>query len=219
MNQSGLSAQSQGGLLKAVLRSTLLKDLIRVKMSAIHPDSGRYTVKTLLGEDPEVFFGITSGLPVIVNSVLGALTELAVQLKDKYSPELLKSFMSSLLDDINGDAARKCCKAWADLASVLLEISPELKEKTVRTLLTDGPMMKAGAINAFARFVNGITRDDPQAFRRFVSRVMENVDGEELGKAAAVMANALLDQKWHLASWTFNLVKGRMKNKFGRIRP
>jgi hypothetical protein len=218
MNQSGLSAQAQGGILKAVLRSTLLKDLVRVKMSSIHPDSGRHMVKTLLGEDPEVFFGITSSLPVFINSITGALTELATQLKDKYSPELLKSFMSSLMDDIDGDAARKCGKAWADLASVLLEISPELKEKVVRTLLTDGPLMKAGAINAFSRFVNGITRDDPQAFSRFVSKVMENVEGEELGKAAAVMTNALLDQKWHLASWTWKLAKRRIKKRLKAFR-
>ena len=213
MNQSGLSAQSQGGILKAIIRSTLLKDLLRVNMSSIHPDSGRNTVKTLLGEDPEVFFGITSSLPIVINSMTGALTELATQLKDKYSPELLKSFMASILDDIDRDVARKCGKAWADLASSMLQASPELKVLAVRTILTEGPVIKANAIIAFSRFVNGITRDDPQAFSRFVAKVIENVDGEELGKAAAVMTNALLDQKWHMASWAWKLAKGRIRKR------
>ncbi len=213
MNQSGSSAHAGGGILKALLRSTLLKDLIRIRMNAVHPESGRTMARTLLGEDPEVFFGIAGGLPVIVNSALGALTELAVQLKDKYPPELLKSFMSSLLDDIDRDAAHECGRAWADLTQTVLQASPELKDLMIRTVLARGPGIKAGAINAFSRFINGITRDDPQAFSRFVSEIFEKVDGRELGQAASAMTCAFLDQKWHLASWVFELMKGRMKKR------
>ena len=215
MTQAGSSTQAQGSILKALMRSTFVKDLIRINMSSMHPDSGRNAVKTLMGDDPEVFFGVTSGLPVVVNTLTGALTELATQLKDKFPPELLKSFMLSLADDIDRDAARECGKAWAALASAMLKASPELRPLAVRTLLAEGPKLKAGAINAFSRFVNGITRDDPQAFSRFVSAVIGNVDEEEIGRAAAAMANAFLDQKWHIASWTLRLVKGRVKKRLG----
>jgi len=213
MNLTGSTAQIRRSVLETILRSTLLKDLIRMKMSTIHPDSGRKAVKTILGEDPEVFFGIAGGLPVLVNSALGALTELAVQLKDKYPPHLLKSFLASLLADIDWEAATECSQAWADLVKTLLQASPELKDQVVLTLLYKGPGIKAGAINSFSGFVNGITRDDPQAISRFLSEVFAKVDGQELGKAAATMANALLDQKWRLASWVFELIKGRMKKR------
>jgi hypothetical protein len=213
MNLTGSPAQAQGGILKELLRSTLLKDLLRIRINALHPESSRDTVKTLLGEDPEVFFGMVSALPVLVNSLLAALTELAIQLKDKYPPGLLKSFIASIVDDIDGDAAVRCGRAWADLADSLLQASPELKNLAIKTVLAKGPGIKAGALNAFSRFANGISRDDPQAIGRFVSGVRENVDGEELGKAAAVIANAFLDQKWHLASWTWNLVKGRIRRR------
>ncbi len=215
MRQAGPSAQDRGGILKSLMRSTLVKDLIRVKMNSLHPGSGREMVKTLLGDDPEVFLGVSGGLPVFINSVTGALTELAIQLKDKYPPELLKSFMASLVDDIDREALGECGKAWAGLASAMIKASPELETTLIRALLSEGPRIKAGAINAFSRFVNGITRDDPQAFSRFIATVMENVDGEELAKAATTMTNALLDQKWRLASWTWNLVRGRVKKRFG----
>ena len=215
MTQSGSSVQAQGGILKGLIRSTLVKDLIRVNMNSMHPESGRNAVKTLMGDDPEVFFGITGGLPVIINGMVAALTELAIQLKDKYPPELLKSFMASLADDVDREAARQCAKAWADLASGLLQNSPELRSLAARTLLTEGPKIKAKAINAVSRFVNGIVRDDPQAFSRFVSTAIENVDDVELGKASAAVANALLDQKWHLASWAWKLVRTRVKKRFG----
>lgn len=215
MIHAGSPAQAQGSILKALIRSTLFKDLIRVNVNSIHPDSGRNTVKTLLGEDPEVFFGISGGLPVFINSMTGALTELATQLKDKYPPELLKSFLASLADDIDREAAREFGRAWADLASAMLKASPELMTSLIRVFLSEGPMIKAGAINAFSRFVNGITRDDPQALSRFVATVMEKVDEEELARAATTVTNALLDQKWRLASWTWRLVRGRVKKRFG----
>ncbi|MRR36254.1 hypothetical protein EG829_16580, partial [bacterium] len=91
MTQAGSSTQAQGSILKALMRSTLVKDLIRINLGSMHPDSGRKTVKTLMGDDPEVFFGITSGLPVVINSMTAAFTARATQLQDKFPPELLKS--------------------------------------------------------------------------------------------------------------------------------
>ena len=213
MMQAGSTSQVHGDILKALLRSTLVKDLIRINMNAKNPDSGRNTVRTFMGEDPEVLFGITGSLPVVVNNITGALTELAIQL-NKYPPELMKSFMASLADDIDRDAAKECAKAWTDLASAMLKASPELKTLLVRMILTEGPGVNARAINSFSRFVNGITRDDPEAFSRFVSTVTENIDGKELSNAAATVTNAFLDQKWHLASWFWKLLWGRVKKKF-----
>lgn len=215
MTQAGLSTQARGSVMKALTHSTLLKDLIRINMSSMHPESGREKVRILLGEDPEIFFGITSNLPVIINSIMGALTELATQMQDKYPPELLKSFMASLNDDIDAEEARKCLKAWAGLASSMLAASPELRESVIRTLLKEGPRIKADAINAFSSFINGITRDDPLAFSRFFSKVVENVDGKEFGAASATISNAFLDQKWRLASWAWKLVLGRLKKRLG----
>ena len=146
--QAGSTSQVNGGILKALLRSTLVKDLIRINMNARHPDSGRNTVKTLMGEDPEVVFGITGSLPVVVNNMTGALTELASQL-NRLPPELVKSFMASLADDIDRDAIKECGKAWANLASSMLQASPEIKALVVQTILAEGPRINANAINAF----------------------------------------------------------------------
>ena len=216
MTRTGPSTQAQAGILKALVSSTLVKDLVRLKMGSLRPDSGRNAVQTLMGTDPEVLFGIVGSVPAMVNSMLSALTELAVVLKKNHPPELLKSFTASLAGDIDRVAARECTKAWVDLASTMLEASPELRANAVRAILNGGPKLKAGAINAFSRLVNGITRDDPEFLGRFVSEVIRGVDGLELGKASAAIANAFLDQKWGLASWTWSLVKGRVKRRFGR---
>jgi hypothetical protein len=74
--------------------------------------------------------------------------------------------MTSLADDIDRDAAKECGKAWVDLAGAMLQNSPELKALVVRTILAEGPRINANAINAFSRFVNGITRDNPEALQQ-----------------------------------------------------
>ncbi len=216
MTGAGSRAQARGDILKALLSSSLVKDLIRLKMSSLRPDSGRNAVQTLMGGDPEVLFGIIGSAPVFINGMMGALTELAILLRNNHPPELLKSFTASLARDIDREAARECAQAWAELASTMLESSPEFRAHAVKALLTEGPRLKAGAINAFARFVNGITRDDPGALGRFVSGVIRGVDREEMGKASAAIANAFLDQKWGLVPWTWSLVKGRVKRTLGR---
>lgn len=214
--QAQSSARASGGILTSLIRSTLFKDLVRVNIGSLRPEAGRNAVKTLMGDDPEVFFGIMSSLPVILDNVTGALTEAAVQIRDKYPPELLKPFLKSLADAIDKEGARECGRAWSDLAATMLRASPELRTIVVRAVLAEGPKIMAGSVNSFSRAVNNITRDDPAAFGTFMSTAMEHIDGKELGSAAAVMANALLDQKMHMASWAWKLVRDRVKKRFGR---
>lgn len=215
MKEARSLAQARGGLLKAIVSSSLAKDLIRLNVSAMRPDAGRNAVKTLMGEDPEVFLGIVSGLPVVVDSVVGGAAELGARLRDTFTPELLKSFAASIAGDIDGEAARECGRTWAGLAADVLRASPELRALAVQALLTRGPKIMADSVNSFSRAVNGITREDPEALSRFMSAAIENIDGKELGKALALMANALLDQKMRLASWAWGLVRDRVKKRLG----
>lgn len=218
MKEARSLAQAQGGLLKAFVSSGLVKDLIRLNVSAMRPDAGRNAVKTLMGEDPEVFLGIVSGLPVVVNSALGGAAELGARLKNTFTPELLKSFAASVAGDIDREAARECGRVWAGLAADVLRASPELRTLAVQALLARGPKILADSVNSFSRAVNGITREDPEALSRFMSAAIKDIDGKELGKAAALMANALLDQKMNLGSWAWGLVRDRVKRSLGGRR-
>ncbi|MGO9146940.1 MAG: hypothetical protein ACLQDF_11285 [Desulfomonilia bacterium] len=208
---------TRSGVIKGIIRSPLFKDILRTNLNEVNPHTGSSFVKTLMGEDPEVFFSLISSLPVFINVLIKASTEFAVQLKDKYPPEMLKAFLTSLYDDIDKDALRQCGKAWTELASSQWKTSPELRQAATGFLLSSGPKIKAGAINGLARFINAITQNNPQAFSIFIASVLRNIDGKEVGKATHTLAGAFLDQKWHLTSWTWNLVRNRVKKRFGKI--
>ena len=211
------STRDRSGILRELIRSPLVKDILRVNLNEMNPKTGSQMVKTLLGQDPEVFFGLISSLPVLINTLISASTELAIQLKVKYPPEMLKAFLTSLYDDIDKDALRQCGKAWTELATSLWKASPELRQAATGFLLSSGPEIKAGAINGLARFVNTVTQNNPQAFSTFIARTLSNIDAREVGKATHTLAGAFLDQKCHLTLWVWNLVRNRVKKRFGKM--
>ena len=215
--QSEPFIQHNSGIIKALMRSPLFKDILRTNLNEMDPKSGGSAIRTLMGEDPEVFFGLVSSLPTFINNLMKASTELAIQLKDKYPPEMLKSFLMSLAEDIDKDAARQCGKAWTELLSSLWGASPEIRQAATGFILSSGPKIKAGAINGPARFVNTVTRSNPQTFSTFIASVLRNIDGPEVSKATLTLTGAFLDQKWHLASWAWQLVKGRVRKRLNKL--
>lgn len=208
--------QHRSGFLKGLMRSPLFKDILRTNLNEMDPRTGSSLVKTLMGEDPEVFFGLISSLPTFINILIRASTEFAIQLKDKYPPEMLKSFLMSLAEDIDKDAARQCGKAWMELLSSLWGASPELRQAATGFILSSGPKIKAGAINSLARFVNAVTHNNPHTFSTFIASVLRNIDGPEVSKATLTLTGAFLDQKWHLTSWAWQLVKGRVRKRWNK---
>jgi hypothetical protein len=209
--------QHKSGIIKALMRSTLFKDILRTNMNEMDPNSGSSSIKTLLGEDPEVFFALISSLPMFINNLIKAFTELAIQLKDKYPPEMLKLFLMSLAEDIDKDAARQCGKAWMELLSSLWGSAPELRQAAAGFILSSGPKIKAGAINSLARFVNAVTHNNPQTISTFMASVLRNIDGPEVSKATLTLTGAFLDQKWHLTSWVWQLIKERVRKRLNKL--
>jgi len=80
-------------------------------------------------------------------------------------------------------------------------------------LIQDAPPLIGKGISSACRFVNEAGREDPQVVSRFVSDVVANIDGNELKDASHTIVNAFLDQKLHLISWTWQLLRKRMKRR------
>ncbi|HVN72904.1 MAG TPA: hypothetical protein VMU10_12880 [Desulfomonilia bacterium] len=215
MYEENSTGQTHGSIFGEILRTPVYKDILRLNLNEASPESVRGMVKDLMGQDPEVFLGIASSLPKLINALSCAFSELALQLKEKYPPELLKSFLESLYEDLDKEGMKQGIRAWADLVVSLWKASPELRRATLRYLLASGPSIKAGAINAVAATINTLHREDPQAVGTFISEVLKNIHRDEAGRATHTLACALLDQKWHLLSWVWNLAKQRIRKRFG----
>ena len=202
---------AKGGVLKEVLSTPFVKDLIRSTLQSRKPDKSHPLVVALIWQDPEVILSILGSIPPTVNSCVGALAEVGNQLNEKFSPELLRDYLGSIINDIDTDEFKNLAEAYATMMKNLWEVSPELREMIGKTITQEAPPLIGEGINAATKFINDVSKNDPRLVSKFVSDVVKNIDGEEFRDATHTIVNAVLDQKLHLFSWTWQLIRKRMK--------
>lgn len=204
---------AEGGVIKEVLSTPFVKDLIRSNLQNIKPDKTHSVVNTLLWQDSEVMLSILGSIPAVVNSCTGALAEAGKQINEKFSAELLRDYIGSILKDIDTEELKALVEAYVALGKKLWDVSPEFREMVGKALKEDAPPLIGQNISSACRFVNEVSKEDPQVVSKLVSDVVANIDGNEFRDATHTIVNAFLDQKLHLFSWTWQLLRKRMKRK------
>lgn len=204
---------AEGGVMKEVLSTPFVKDIIRINLQNIKPDKTHPLVNTLIWQDPEVFLSILGSIPHIVNSGAGALAEAGKQIGEKFSPVLLRDYIGSIVNDIDTGELKVLAEAYAALGKNLWDVSPEFREAAGKAITEDAPLLIGKGISSACRFVNEASKEDPQAVSKFVSDVAANIDGDEFRDATHTIVNAFLDKKLHLISWMWQLLCKRIKRR------
>jgi hypothetical protein len=133
-NRGFIEARSR--ILDDLLEKTAFKDSLRHFLKNIDPDSSAELVRILLGKDIEVPLAFAGALPVLANCFIKAGHELIVQVREKFSPALLASFVESLLDEIDKDTLASLLSEGRalgnDLAPVFLAAWKVIEDKTAQ---------------------------------------------------------------------------------------
>ena len=204
---------AEGGVLKEVLSTPFVKDIIRSNLQNIKPDKSHPLVMALIWQDPEIILSILGSIPPVVNSCVGALAEVGNQVNEKLSPELIRDYFGSILNDIDTNEFKALTESYATMLKNLWEVSPEFREALANVITGDAPPLIGKGINSATRFINEVNKSDPRVVSKFVSDVVANIDGDEFKDATHTIVNAVLDQKRHLISWTWQLIRKRMKRR------
>ena len=209
--ENNAAMPAAGGVTKEVLSTPFVKDLIRINLQNIKPDKTHPVVNAFFWQDLEVNLALLASIPRVVNSCTGALAEVAKQLNEKFSSDMLRDYVGSILKDIDTEEMKTLVDAYVALGKNLWEVSPEFREMVGKALTQDAPPLIGNGISTACRLVNEVCKEDPQVVSRFVSDVAKNIDGDEFKDATHTIVNAFLDQKLHLISWTWQLLRKRMK--------
>jgi hypothetical protein len=204
---------AEGGVLKEILATPFVKDIIRSSLQSRKADKSHPLINALIWQDPEVILSILGSIPPVVNSCVGALTEVGKQVNENLSPELIRDYFASILKDIDTDEFKALTEAYITMMKNLWEVSPELRDAVAKSLTDDAPPLIGRGINSATRFINEVNKSDPRIVNKFVSDVVANIDGVEFRDATHTIVNAVLDQKLHLISWTWQLLRKRMKRR------
>jgi len=204
---------AEGGVMKEVLSTPFVKDIIRNNLNSIKPDKCHPLVMALIWQDPEIILSLLGSIPPVVNSCVGALAEVGNQVNEKLSPELIRDYFASILKDIDTNEFKALAEAYTSMMKNLWDVSPEFREALAKAITGDAPPLIGKGINSATRFINEVNKCDPHVVSKFVSDVVANIDGDEFKDATHTIVNVVLDQKLHLISWTWQLIRKRMKRR------
>ncbi len=200
------------GLLKEALKTPFIKDILRLNLQHADPARPGGLVRTLLWQDVEPVLALLGALPQLANALISSLNELAGQLGEKFSPELLLGFLKSLADEVDSPQAQAAARAWGALLKGLWRLTPEARLNLAR-------LTAAGLNRACAR-LNDIQARDPECIGAFIGEVFRHLDTRELARASTTLGDALLDQRLSpLIPWTARLLSGRIRKRLRRRRP
>jgi hypothetical protein len=211
--ENNAAMPAANGVMKEVLSTPFVKDIIRSNLQNVKPDTTHPLVNALIWQEPELILSILGSLPPVVNSCTSALTTLGKQVNENLTPALIRDYLVGILKDINTDEIKALADAYITLGKNLWEASPEFRAVIGEALMKDAPPLIGQGINSACRLVNEVSREEPQVVSRFVSDIVKNIDGEEFKNATHTLVNAFWDQKPPLLSWVWQLVRKRMKRK------
>ena len=123
-NRGLIDASSR--VLSELLEKPAVKDSIRTMLQNIDPDNSPQLVRTFLWKDPEFSLGLTAALPAIANTIIKSADELLVQVFEKFPQPLLKSFIVSLVDEIDKESLASLTDNVSKLMKLLTPVFQEV---------------------------------------------------------------------------------------------
>ena len=128
--------ETKATILDELLAKTAFKDSLRLFLKNIDPDSCPQLVRTLLGKDIEVPLAFAGALPVLANCFIKAGHELIIQVREKFPPPLLASFVESLLDEIDKETLASLItqarELGSDLSPLFLAVWKVIQDQATR---------------------------------------------------------------------------------------
>jgi hypothetical protein len=199
----------QGGVIREILSTPFIKDIIRESLKGKEANAVRPVVKTFIWEDPEFILSLFTMIPYMLNLFTTMLDQTGREFNEKFSPGLISDYMGSIIHNIDKETIRACASTYALLIKKIWEGSPELRSTVVNIVIESVPESLAQGINFATHALNTSYKKDPQIFNSFFSKMVKAIDGKEFKEATQTIACAVMDQKLPLLPWVWQLLKRR----------
>lgn len=197
--------QAGGSVLKELMGTPFIKELLWNALVDIDPANGSKLVRDLLWEDVGVALSAVDGLPAVLNYLIGAFSELIIQVEDKFPPAMLMAVVQAIRDDLDTEPLKRAGSSLARLAQGL-----------IRDTGGDPPAAIGKAITSAARRINTLHAQDPTRIPAYVQAVIANIDAREVSRTTATVLNAVLDQRPPLVSWAAQMLAGRVRERLSK---
>jgi hypothetical protein len=120
-----------GAVLERFLEGPDFKENVKAMLRNINPEESPELVRTILWKDTDLILAIVAALPSIINVLIRAADMMIEEVNEKFSPELLRGFAKSLIDDIDKESAKRIVKngtaIWTVLSPLFVELMRDIQ--------------------------------------------------------------------------------------------
>ncbi len=173
-----VEANAAPRVLRELLRTPAVKDLLAISLEDSDPETAREMVKTMLWSDAVFSFGTLGQLPRMLNFVITFLDELGRQLQN-VPPHLLREFVAEMSRTVDTESLKALPRAYAPLLKTLAG-----EDAATRKRLLDGldPAALGELITSLFAWLGRAAGEDPETIR--LSRERKSRFFEETIRAA-----------------------------------
>lgn len=188
-------------LLREVLRTPPLKELILLQMKGIDPDNASGLVRAMMWEDPDVSLSLFGSVSDMVNWLLEFLLELGRQIGDLPEP-LLEEILGIIGGEIDRERLREIREVYARL---ILHLA--LGENPPDELNAESLGRVLGRLLALSNAARRSRKVSPA--ERF-KVVLSQLDSREVFTATGDLLKSALSMCWTFITWSVrSLIKTR----------
>ena len=94
-------------IMRVLLKSPAFKSNVRSVLNSIDPDNARELARTIIWEDPELTLSLIGAVPSLANSIIRFLDEVILQVREKFSPELIHDFLGAIMRDVDRETIKR----------------------------------------------------------------------------------------------------------------
>ncbi len=109
---------------RELIKKPVFKNTIRSVLNSIDEENAPEMVRTLIWQDPEFVLSLVGALPSLINVIIKALDEIAIQI-EKFPPALIQDFARAIVDDIDKETM---ARALDNLSKIKSDLSPVFAE-------------------------------------------------------------------------------------------
>ncbi|MBU4175975.1 MAG: hypothetical protein KKB90_07790 [Actinobacteria bacterium] len=187
-------------LLREVLRTPPLKELILLQMKGIDPDSASGLVRTMMWEDPDVSMSLFGSLPDMVNWLVEFLLELGRQLGDLPEP-FLGEILKVLGEDVDRDRLKEILEIYARLIQRLILSGEDSGGQALPPDQLDAESL-GRVLNRLLTLSNAARRSRKVTAREQFKIVLSQLDRREVFTAAGDLLKSALSMGWAFITWS-----------------
>lgn len=187
-------------LLREVLRTPPLKELILLQMKGIDPDNASGLVRTMMWEDPDVSMSLFGSLPDMVNWLLEFLLELGRQLDDLPEP-FLGEILKVLGEDVNRERLQEIPVIYARLIQRLVLGGEDSGGQALAPDQLDAESL-GRVLNRLLTLSNAARRSRKVTVKEQFRVVLSQLDRREVLTAAGDMLKSAAAMGWAFITWS-----------------